>query len=458
MTENTETKKEIKILAIESSCDETAAAVVVNGRDLRSNVISSQIALHTLYGGVVPEIASRKHIEKINQVIEQALSDAHMTLDDIDAIGVTYGPGLVGALLVGVAEAKAIAYARNIPLVGVHHIEGHISANYIENKDLEPPFLALVVSGGHTHLVRVVDYGKYEILGRTRDDAAGEAFDKVARAIGLGYPGGPKIEKVSHEGDPHSIEFPRAKIVGGVYDFSFSGLKSAVLNYLNGCRMKGLEINRADVAASFQQAVTDVLVGHAENAIDEFKMDKFAIAGGVASNGIIRHAMEEMCARKGVKFYRPSPILCTDNAAMIGAAAYYDFQLVSYMGYLMGCAGSFSENKCDAASAESCADEYIIMSNDTGYDPAVRFWKDKGFAVRRFNVNFCKQAVQRRKNIKYQVVADIPSKEDNANTNINTDTDTDTDTDAITAKSYNLNELIDGNHSSYTDRDRKSVV
>ena len=214
MTENTETKKEIKILAIESSCDETAAAVVVNGRDLRSNVISSQIALHTLYGGVVPEIASRKHIEKINQVIEQALSDAHMTLDDIDAIGVTYGPGLVGALLVGVAEAKGIAYARNIPLVGVHHIEGHISANYIENKDLEPPFLALVVSGGHTHLVRVVDYGKYEILGRTRDDAAGEAFDKVARAIGLGYPGGPKIEKVSHEGDPHSIEFPRAKIVG----------------------------------------------------------------------------------------------------------------------------------------------------------------------------------------------------------------------------------------------------
>ena len=309
MTENTETKKEIKILAIESSCDETAAAVVVNGRDLRSNVISSQIALHTLYGGVVPEIASRKHIEKINQVIEQALSDAQMTLDDIDAIGVTYGPGLVGALLVGVAEAKAIAYARNIPLVGVHHIEGHISANYIENKDLEPPFLALVVSGGHTHLVRVVDYGKYEILGRTRDDAAGEAFDKVARAIGLGYPGGPKIEKVSHEGDPHSIEFPRAKIVGGVYDFSFSGL----------------EINRADAAESFQQAVTDVLVGHAENAIDEFKMDKFAIAGGVASNGVIRHAMEEMCARKGVKFYRPSPILCTDNAAMIGAAAYYDF-------------------------------------------------------------------------------------------------------------------------------------
>ncbi len=317
--------KEIKILAIESSCDETAAAVVVNGRDVRSNVISSQIALHTLYGGVVPEIASRKHIEKINQVIEQALSDASVTLDDIDAIGVTYGPGLVGALLVGVAEAKAISYAKNIPLVGVHHIEGHISANYIENKELEPPFLCLVVSGGHTHLVKVLDYGKYEILGRTRDDAAGEAFDKVARAIGLGYPGGPKIEKVSHEGNPHAMEFPRAKIEDGPYDFSFSGLKSAVLNYINGCNMKGIEVVQADVAASFQKAVTDVLVGNAMKAIDEFKMDKFAIAGGVAANGALREAMREACEKKGVKFYHPSPIFCTDNAAMIGAAAYYDF-------------------------------------------------------------------------------------------------------------------------------------
>ena len=317
--------KEIKILASESSCDETAAAVVVNGRDVRSNVISSQIALHTLYGGVVPEIASRKHIEKINQVIEQALSDASVTLDDIDAIGVTYGPGLVGALLVGVAEAKAISYAKNIPLVGVHHIEGHISANYIENKELEPPFLCLVVSGGHTHLVKVLDYGKYEILGRTRDDAAGEAFDKVARAIGLGYPGGPKIEKVSHEGNPHAMEFPRAKIEDGPYDFSFSGLKSAVLNYINGCNMKGIEVVQADVAASFQKAVTDVLVGNAMKAIDEFKMDKFAIAGGVASNGTLREAMREACEKKGVKFYHPSPIFCTDNAAMIGAAAYYDF-------------------------------------------------------------------------------------------------------------------------------------
>ena len=316
---------EIKILAIESSCEETAAAVVVNGRDMRSNVISSQIALHTLYGGVVPEIASRKHIEKMNQVIEQALADASMTLDDIDAIGVTYGPGLVGALLVGVAEAKAISYARNIPLVGVHHIEGHISANYIENPGLKPPFLCLVVSGGHTHLVKVKDYGVYEILGRTRDDAAGEAFDKVARAIGLGYPGGPKIEKVSHEGNPDAIAFPRAKVADGVYDFSFSGLKSAVLNYLNGCRMKEIEINQADVAASFQKSVTDVLVDHARHAIREFGMEQFAIAGGVASNGVIRGAMEQMCKEEGVRFYHPTPILCTDNAAMIGAAAYYDF-------------------------------------------------------------------------------------------------------------------------------------
>ncbi len=317
--------KEIKVLAIESSCDETAAAVVVNGRDVRSNVISSQIDLHTLYGGVVPEIASRKHIEKINQVIEQALQEADYTLDDMDAIAVTYGPGLVGALLVGVAEAKAIAYAKKKPLVGVHHIEGHICANYIENKELEPPFLCLVVSGGHTHLVRVSDYGKYEILGKTRDDAAGEAFDKVARAIGLGYPGGPKIEKVSHEGNPHAVEFPRAKIDDGPYDFSFSGLKSAVLNYINGCNMKGVEIVQADVAASFQNAVIDVLVANAMRAIDEFGMDKFAIAGGVASNKTLREAMQEACKKKGVEFYYPSPVYCTDNAAMIGVAGYYDY-------------------------------------------------------------------------------------------------------------------------------------
>lgn len=325
MSETMNTKKDIYILGIESSCDETAASVVKNGREVLSNVISSQIDLHTLYGGVVPEIASRKHIERINQVIEEALTTANMTLDDLDAIGVTYGPGLVGALLVGVAEAKAISYAKKLPLVGVHHIEGHISANYIENPDLEPPFVCLVVSGGHTHLVVVRDYGKYEILGRTRDDAAGEAFDKVARAIGLGYPGGPKIDKISKEGNPEAIAFPRPKFEDSPYDFSFSGLKSAVLNYLNGCQMKGVEINRADVAASFQKAVCDVLMEHAMIAVKESGLNKFAIAGGVASNSALRAAFEKACAERQIEFYHPSPIFCTDNAAMIGSAAYYEF-------------------------------------------------------------------------------------------------------------------------------------
>lgn len=318
-------QKDIMILAIESSCDETAAAVVKNGREVLSNVISSQIELHKLYGGVVPEIASRKHIEKINQVIEEALSEAKVTLDDIDAVGVTYGPGLVGALLVGVAEAKAIAYAKKMPLVGVHHIEGHISANFIENKELEPPFVCLVVSGGHTHLVCVKDYGKYEIIGRTRDDAAGEAFDKVARAIGLGYPGGPKIDKLSKEGNPDAIVFPKAHIQDAPYDFSFSGVKSAVLNYINGCKMKGEEYNRADIAASFQKAVTDVLVENAMRAVEEYGLSKFAIAGGVASNSTLRAAMQKACEEKNVEFYYPSPIFCTDNAAMIGVAAYYEY-------------------------------------------------------------------------------------------------------------------------------------
>ena len=317
--------RDINILAIESSCDETAAAVVHNGREVRSNVISSQIDLHKLYGGVVPEIASGKHIEKINQVIEEALNEAEVTLDDIDAIGVTYGPGLVVALLVGVAEAKAIAYARNLPLVGVHHIEGHISANYIEHPDLEPPFLCLVVSGGHTHLVCVKDYGKYEILGRTRDDAAGEAYDKVARAIGLGYPGGPKIDRIAKEGNPDAIVFPRAKMEDSPYDFSFSGVKSAVLNYINGCHMKGETFNPADIAASFQKAVVDVLVENAMKAVEEYGMYKFAIAGGVASNSALREGMKKACEERGIQFYHPSPIYCTDNAAMIGAAAYYEY-------------------------------------------------------------------------------------------------------------------------------------
>ena len=318
--------KDTYILAIESSCDETAAAVIKNGREVCSNIIFSQIELHKLYGGVVPEIASRKHIEKINQVIEEALAEASLSLDDIDAIAVTYGPGLVGALLVGVAEAKAIAYATKKPLVGVHHIEGHIAANYIENLDLEPPFMCLVVSGGHTHLVKVLDYDQFEIVGKTRDDAAGEAFDKVARAIGLGYPGGPKIDALAKEGDKHAIAFPRAKVDGNEYDFSFSGLKSAVLNYLNQCEMKEIEVNRADVAASFQYAVIDVLTTHAIQAVKEMGMDKLAVAGGVASNSSLRESLKQACEKEGISFYHPSPLYCTDNAAMIGVAGYYSYE------------------------------------------------------------------------------------------------------------------------------------
>lgn len=318
-------EKDVYILAVESSCDETAAAVVKNGREILSNIISSQIALHTIYGGVVPEIASRKHIEKINQVIEAALAEAKMSLEDMDAIGVTYGPGLVGALLVGVAEAKAIAYAAGKPLVGVHHIEGHVSANFIEHPDLEPPFLCLIVSGGHTHLVVVKDYGEFEILGRTRDDAAGEAFDKVARAVGLGYPGGPKIDKAAKEGNPLAIKFPRAKVEGNPYDFSFSGLKSAVLNHLNHAQMMSEEINVPDLAASFQKAVVDVLVSHTMDAAKEYGFKKAAIAGGVASNSALREEMSRACEKAGIHFYYPSPIYCTDNAAMIGTAAYYEY-------------------------------------------------------------------------------------------------------------------------------------
>lgn len=320
-----EDKKDILILGIESSCDETAAAVVKNGREVLSNIISSQIAIHTQYGGVVPEIASRKHVENINGVIERALAQADVTLDDIDAIAVTYGPGLIGALLVGVAEAKAIAYAKSKPLVGVHHIEGHVCANYIQNKDLEPPFLCMIVSGGHTHLVKVSDYGKYEIIGRTRDDAAGEAFDKVARAIGLGYPGGPKVDKLSKEGNDHAIDFPKAKIEGAPYDFSFSGVKSAVLNYINMHEMKGEKINAADVAASFQRSVVEAIVDRTVHAAKEFGLKKVALAGGVASNSCLRQTMKEECEKNGLGIYYPSPILCTDNAAMIACAGYYEY-------------------------------------------------------------------------------------------------------------------------------------
>ena len=318
-------EKDIVILGIESSCDETAAAVVVNGRKVLSNVISSQIETHKLYGGVVPEIASRKHIENIDGVVKEALEKANMSLDDIDAVAVTYGPGLVGALLVGVAHAKALAYTAGKPLVGVHHIEGHVSANFIESAELEPPFICMIVSGGHTHLVKVADYGTYEIIGRTRDDAAGEAFDKVARAIGLGYPGGPKIDKLSKEGNENAIEFPKAKIADAPYDFSFSGVKSAVLNYINICNMKGEEVNNADIAASFQKSVVEAIVSRTVMAAKEHKIDKVALAGGVAANGGLRAGMKKACDDAGLKLYYPAPVLCTDNAAMIASAGYYEY-------------------------------------------------------------------------------------------------------------------------------------
>lgn len=316
--------KDIIVLAIETSCDETSVAVVKNGREVLANTISTQIALHEQYGGVVPEIASRMHVEKINLVIEEALKTAELTLDDIDVVGVTYGPGLVGALLVGVMAAKAIAFAKNKPLVGVHHIEGHISANYIQHLELKPPFLCLVVSGGHTHLVNVKDYTSYEIIGKTRDDAAGEAYDKIARAMGLKYPGGPKIDKLAKQGNKEAIKFPRAMKDDG-YDFSFSGLKSAVLNHINGCKMKGEVINEADVAASFQASVTEVLVGKTLKLAREKGIDKIALAGGVAANTGLREAMKVACDKENKKLYYPELVLCTDNAAMIGCAAYYEY-------------------------------------------------------------------------------------------------------------------------------------
>ena len=318
--------KDIITLGIESSCDETSVAIVKNGREVLSNVINTQIAIHTQFGGVVPEIASRQHVENISNVAKEALKEANMTFDDIDIIACTYGPGLVGALLVGVSYAKGLSYALNKPLVGTNHIEGHIAANYITNLNLKPPFLCLVVSGGHTHLVHIKDYKKFEILGKTRDDAIGEAFDKVARAVGLGYPGGPKVDKAAKEGNPHAMEFPRAKVADSPYDFSFSGLKSAVLNYINHAKMTGEEIYVPDLVASFQNAVVDVLVSRAITAAKEYGYKKLAIAGGVASNSALRAAMKEACDKNGITFYHPSPIFCTDNAAMIGAAAYYEYK------------------------------------------------------------------------------------------------------------------------------------
>lgn len=313
------------ILAIESSCDETSAAVVLNGREILSNVIASQISTHEQYGGVVPEVASRMHIEAISGVVEEALLKANITLERIDAIGVTYGPGLVGALLVGLQFAKGLAFASKKPLVGVNHIEGHICANYIQHKDLKPPFISLVVSGGHTFIVHVKDYGIYEVIGQTRDDAAGEAYDKVARALGLGYPGGPKIDKLAKEGNPKAITFPKANFHEETLDFSFSGVKSAVLNYLNKCNMQNIEINKADVAASFQQAVVDVLKDNVLLTCKKKNIDTIAIAGGVASNSTLRETLINEAGKKGIKVLFPTPILCTDNAAMIGSAAYFNF-------------------------------------------------------------------------------------------------------------------------------------
>ena len=313
------------ILAIESSCDETSAAVVLNGREILSNVIASQISTHEQYGGVVPEVASRMHIEAISGVVEEALLKANITLEKIDAIGVTYGPGLVGALLVGLQFAKGLAFASKKPLVGVNHIEGHICANYIQHKDLKPPFISLVVSGGHTFIVHVKDYGIYEVIGQTRDDAAGEAYDKVARALGLGYPGGPKIDKLSKEGNPKAITFPKANFHEETLDFSFSGVKSAVLNYLNKCNMQNIEINKADVAASFQQAVVDVLKDNVLLTCKKKNIDTIAIAGGVASNSTLRETLINEAGKKGIKVLFPTHILCTDNAAMIGSAAYFNF-------------------------------------------------------------------------------------------------------------------------------------
>ena len=317
--------RELITLAIESSCDETACAVLRGGREVLSSVISSQTEIHKQYGGVVPEIASRHHLANINAVVDEALRRGGISLGEADIIGVTYGPGLVGALLIGLATAKAYALAMGKPLVGVHHIHGHICANYIEHRDLEPPFLALVISGGHTNIVEVTGYNQCRVLGSTRDDAAGEAFDKVARVLGLGYPGGPLIDRLAREGDPRRVEFKRVFLEKGSLDFSFSGIKTGVLNYINSEKQAGREINRADVAAGFQAAVLEVIVAKTVSAAVNMKKDKIVLAGGVAANSRLREMFEEECGRKGLRLFYPSPVLCTDNAAMIGCAAYYKY-------------------------------------------------------------------------------------------------------------------------------------
>ena len=318
-------EKDCLILGIETSCDETSAAVVKNGRTVLSNVISSQVDLHKKYGGVVPEIASRKHMESINAVIQDALDKAEVTFNDIDGIGVTYGPGLVGALLVCLSTAKALAFALDKPLIGVHHIKGHIAANYLEHHELEPPFVCLIASGGHSHIVRVQDYRSFEVLGQTRDDAAGEAFDKVARVLGLGYPGGPLIDKLAKEGNRDAVSFPRVTFEDNSLDFSFSGVKTSVLNYLHTLEQNGEKYSKADIAASFQQAVVEVLVDKSVAAAKREKVNAIVLAGGVAANSVLRALLLQKAEENHLKVYYPSPILCTDNAAMIACAAYYEY-------------------------------------------------------------------------------------------------------------------------------------
>ena len=309
--------KDIITLGIESSCDETSVAVVKNGREVLSNVINSQIKIHEKFGGVVPEIASRNHIEAISDVTKEALKEANVTFQDIDNIACTYGPGLVGALLVGVSYAKGLSYALNKPLTGTNHIEGHIAANYITHKELKPPFLCLIISGGHTHLVHIQDYGKFEILGKTRDDAIGEAFDKVARVIGLGYPGGPKVDKLAKEGNPN-IELPKTHIEG--LDFSFSGIKTAIINLHH----KNPDINKADLCASFEKYVAEILINNTIKAAEKLNIRTIALAGGVSANSYIREQFINL-ENQGYKIYYPEPILCTDNAAMIASAGYYRY-------------------------------------------------------------------------------------------------------------------------------------
>lgn len=315
---------ELTVLAIESSCDETAAAVVKNGRQICSNIINSQIKLHQRYGGVVPELASRSHIEVIDRVVDEALHEAGIGFDGVDVIAVTQGPGLVGALLVGVSAAKALAFALGKPLVGVHHIRAHIMANLIAHTELEPPFLCLVVSGGHSHIVLVEGYTKFRVIGRTCDDAAGEAYDKVARVLGLGYPGGPLIDQLARQGNDDAVSFPRVRMQNP-YDFSFSGLKTAVMNYIHRLDQTATPYSKADIAASFQAAVVDVLCSHTMQAARDYGVSQVALAGGVASNSALRAAFDEACAKQGLRFFVPPPVLCTDNAAMVGCAGYYEY-------------------------------------------------------------------------------------------------------------------------------------